>query len=380
MAWEEISPGIFFDSETGQFENWTGPDIQSDIYDPSYYNDLNWLYGGTNDYVSPIDGSSSSSYDWSKLLGNPAFTGLLGTGINALGSYVTSTDQAEAARQLANVQADAAKTAAEASKFKPVGVTTRFGASQYGYDANGNLVSAGYQTAPDIKAQQDALMDTTGGLLRQFQLGQIATAPMAQGAQAAMGLGNQYLGTSPQAQAQKYMAEQQALLAPYRERETAALENKLFQQGRSGLAMGATSDGMMAANPEMEALANARRMQDLQLAAQATQGGMDYAKYGAGLVGTGGQLLSSMYGTQTSAFNPYGKGIEGSAYLESLGMQPMDIGINIGSDGTAANQVSAPILQRGLTSAAQTMAPSNAYSPWGGLLTAMGQQVSQWGT
>ena len=107
---------------------------------------------------------------------------------------------------------------------------------------------------------------------------------------------------------------------------------------------------------------------------------MDYAKYGAGLVGTGGQLLGSMYGTQTQAFNPYGKGLEGAAYLESLGMQPMDLGINIGSKGTAASQISAPILQKGLTSAAQTMYPSNAYSPWGGLLQGIGSQVSQWGT
>ena len=337
-------------------------------------------------YFNPADYSTvsdpSTSFDWGSLLNNPTFTGLLGTGLNAVGSYVTSTDEAEAAKQLANVQASAAMQAAEASKFRPVGVTTRFGASQYGYDGKGNLISAGYQATPDAKAMQDALMDTSGGLLRQFQAAQGATQPMGTGAARSMALGQQYLGASPQEQAAKYMAEQQALLAPYRERETAQLQNQLYQQGRLGLATGSTSTGLGAANPEMEALANARRMQDLQLAAQATQAGQEYAKFGAGLVGTGGNLLGSMYGTQTSAFNPYGKGLEGAAYLESLGLQPMDIGINLGAKGTAASQTSAGILQRGLTSAAQTQNPINQYSPWGNLLQGMGGMLQQsgWGS
>lgn len=361
-----------------------GYDPYEDYYQPDpntlYFDD--WNTGSDLNASSYLNDVWQPGIDWNSILSNPTFTGLLGTGVNALGSYITAKDQEGAARQLANVQASSAMQAAEASKFKPVGVTTRFGASNYGYDDKGNLVSAGYTKTPEISGMQDSLMDASGGLLRQFQMAQSATSPMAQGAQAAMGLGNQYLGTSPQAQAAKYMEEQQALLAPYREREMAQLQNTLHQQGRSGLAMGATSTGMGSANPEMEALMNARRMQDLQLAAQSTQGGMDYAKYGAGMVGTGGGLLGSMYGTQTSAFNPYGKGMEGSAYLESLGMQPMDLGINIGSKGTAASQISAPILQRGLTSAAQTMQPSQAYSPWGNLLQGAGGMLQQsaWGT
>ncbi len=381
MAWEYQDGQLVYVEDQPQYNfDYNIPTGNEFLFTDPYTGENQPYYYNPADYATTED--PTTSYDWSSILNNPTFTGLLGTGINALGSYVTATNSEEAARQLANVQASSAMQAAEAAKFKPVGVTTRFGGSQYGYDAQGNLTSAGYQTAPDVKAMQDSLMDTSGGLLRQFQGALGATQPMAQGAQSAMGLGQQYLGTSPQAQAAKYMEEQQALLAPYREREMAQLQNTLHQQGRSGLAMGATSTGMGAANPEMEALMNARRMQDLQLAAQATQGGMDYAKYGAGMVGTGGGLLGSMYGTQTQAFNPYGKGMEGSAYLESLGQQPMDMGINIGAKGTAASQISAPILQRGLTSAAQTMQPSQAYSPWGNLLQGAGGllQQSAWGT
>lgn len=380
MGWQYQDGNLVYVDDAPQYDfDYNIPTGNEFLFTDPYTGQDLPFYGDPADYSGISD---TTSFDWNSILGNPTFTGLLGTGINALGSYVTSSDATEAARQLANVQASSAMQAAEASKFRPVGVTTRFGASQYGYDDKGNLTSAGYQTTPDVKAMQDSLLGTTGGLLRQFQASQGQTAPMAAGAERAMNLGQQYLGASPQEQASKYMAEQQALLAPYRERETAQLQNQLYQQGRLGLSTGSTSTGMGAANPEMEALANARRMQDLQLAAQATQAGQEYAKYGAGLVGTGGNLLGSMYGTQTQAFNPYGKGMEGAAYLESLGMQPMDMGINLGAKGTAASQTSAGILQRGLTSAAQTQAPSQAYSPWGNLLQGMGGMLQQsgWGT
>lgn len=300
------------------------------------------------------------------------------TGLGLLGSYLQGSQAQDAAQTSANAQIEAARIAAEAAKFKPVGVTTRFGQSQFGYNPQGNLVSAGYTPAADIKAQQDALMAASGGMLNQFTGSQAATAPLGAGAQQSMALGQGYLQTSPQAQAAQYMAEQQALLAPDREREMAALQARLQAQGRGGLAMGATTTGMTAANPELEAYYNAKRMQDLQLAAQATQGGMDYAKYGAGMVGTGGDLLKQMYSTQQSAYNPYQTAIGGANSLENLAMQPLDIGMQLGSQTTAAAAAGGRAMQTGMTGAAQTMLPANAYSPWGALLTGAGQAVNQY--
>ena len=144
-------------------------------------------------------------------------------------------------------------------------------------------------------------------------------APLAQGAQQAYNLGGQYLGTSPQAQAAKYYADQQALLETNRSRDYAGLENRLAQQGRLGLATGATGR-MGAANPEMEAFMNAQRQQDLGLAAQATQGGMDYAKFGAGMIGTGGQLTSQGIGLQTQAYDPYKQALGVGTGLAGFGM------------------------------------------------------------
>jgi hypothetical protein len=264
--------------------------------------------------------------------------------------------------------------AAESAKFKPVGVTTNFGTSKFGYDAAGNLIDAGYLLTPQMKAQQDALMGASGGMLSQFTGSQAATAPMSAAGQAAMALGNQYLGTSPQAQAQKYYNEQMALLQPTRERDYANLESRLMAQGRLGLATGGTST-LGASNPEMEALMNAQRMQDLQLAANATQGGMDYAKFGAGMVGTGGDLLSSMYKTQMGSFAPYQTALGGATQIEGLGQQAMDIGTSLGAKTSSATANVGSLLGQGMLSSAATMVPSNSYSGWGSLLSGMGDSM-----
>lgn len=320
-----------------------------------------------------------SAYDASKigqqLFGTPGASSgnLLGTTAGLLGSYLQGTTAKDAATTSALAQIEAAKIAADAAKFRPVGVTTRFGSSNFGYDANGNLISAGYNVSPELKAQQDALMAASGGMLNQFTGSQAATAPMGAAGQRAMQLGQGYLQTDPQAQAAQYMAEQQALLAPYREREFAALQNKLQQQGRLGLATGGTSTGLMASNPEMESFYNAQRMQDLNLAAQATQGGQQYAKFGADMVGAGGGLLEGMYGVQSKAYNPYQTAIGGVSALEAMGQQPMDIGINIGAKGAAAGGNAGQLYQQGMINAAMTSMDANKISPLGTLLKTGGQ-------
>jgi hypothetical protein len=259
------------------------------------------------------------------------------------------------------------------SKFRPVGVTTRFGQSQFGYDpTSGNLTSAGYTLSPELLAQQNALMALSNQQLAQAGAAPTATAPMSAASQRMMTLGNQYLATSPQEQAAKYMAEQQALLAPSRERELADLEAKLRARGMLGLATGATSSGMGAANPELEAFYNAKRQQDLQLASQATLGGQQYATFGSGMVGAGGDMLKGMYGAQTAAYSPYTTALGQAQTVEGLGQQPMDIGINVGARGTAANQQAGMLLGAGMNTAANTQAAANSYSPWGAALSGVG--------
>ena len=101
--------------------------------------------------------------------------------------------------------------------------------------------------------------------------------------------------------------------------------------------------------------------------------------FGAGLVGTGGDLYKAMYGTQSAAYNPYQTALGGATYLEGLGQNAMDLGINLGNTATAANRASGGLLAQGMTNAAQTMQPANAYSPWGSLIAGAGSTLSNYG-
>ena len=301
---------------------------------------------------------------------NPSvLSGLLSSG----GGYLSGNAATDAAKTAAQAQLEAARIAADAAKFKPVGVTTRFGQSNFTKDAQGNVTGAGYTMPSDIRAMQDSLIGAAPGMLSQFTGSQAATAPMGVGAQRAMSLGNQYLNTDPQAQAQKYYNDQQAIMAAGRARDQAGALTGEFNRGTYGLATGAT--GMMgAANPRLEAMYNAQRQQDLQAAANATQGGMDYAKFGAGLVGTGGNMLRDMYGTQSASYSPFGTALTGAQNIEGLGQNALDMSINIGK--TASPAQSGQLLGQGMLGAAQTMQQANQYSPWGTALMNAGNALN----
>ncbi len=295
-------------------------------------------------------------------------------GLQGLGSYLTGSSAQNAAQTAANAQLEAARIAADAAKFRPVGVTTRFGTSNFVKDANGNVSQAGYTISPELKALQDQLMNTASGNIGQFGNSQLTTAQMGQAAQSMFGLGNSYLATTPQQQAAKYMQDQMALLQPNRDRELASLENRLRARGMLGLSTGGT-DTMAAANPALEAFYNAQKMQDLQLAANATQGGMDYAKFGAGMVGAGGDMLKNMYGTQTASYTPFQTALGGAQNIEGLGQNALTLGVDMGK--TMSNAASGGLLAQGMQNAAATMQPANAYSPWGSLLTGAGNSMAQ---
>jgi hypothetical protein len=293
------------------------------------------------------------------------------TTASGLLQQATSREAAVAAQQRIDAETAAAKTAAQ---FRPVGMTTRFGTSQFTVDpVTGRLTSAGYTLSPEAKAQQDRLMALSNQGLTQAEQAQAKFAPVQTGAQSLFGLGqgilnapsdtrvgniaSQYLGQSaeskrltalggdyltqspeskeltalgkgyltvspesqrlaalggdyltqspeskmltalggryiaqsPEQVAQNYLNQQMALLQPGREIELANLQNRLQQQGRAGLSV-AQGGTYGATTPELQALFNARAMQEAQLAAQAQQAGQQQVQFGAGLVGTGQQL------------------------------------------------------------------------------------------
>lgn len=265
------------------------------------------------------------------------YDALIGPAINAAGTLFASNQATSAQQDIANANLAAGQQAAEMAAFRPVGVTTRFGKSGFTYDDQGRLTGAGYQVAPDIAAQREALLGLSGGSLSQAQAAQGFQQPLTTAAQSLFNLGQQYIAESPQAAAQRVMAQQTGLLAPQREQQLANIRNQLQQTGRAGLATGATAAGSRAAtNPEMAAYYNAIAQQDAALAANAQQQAQQQALYGAGLFGTGAGLINQGYGLQTQALAPWQSYLGGAQTIEGLGQQALTTGTGLGSSQAAA--------------------------------------------
>jgi hypothetical protein len=302
----------------------------------------------------------------------------IAAGASLLGGILGGNSAKKAAQIQADAQLKAAKLAADEARFRPVGVTTRFGASDFQFDpTTGRVSGAGYTVDPQLKAMQDRFLGLAGQGLTQAEQAQQQFAPLQGAAQGLFGLGQQYLAQSPEQAAQQYMAGQQNLLAPSRERQMAQLQNSLFQTGRGGLAVGATgarpsgAAGLGASSPEMEAYYNAIAQQDAGLAAQAQQAGMDQARFGAGLFATGGNLLTQGYQGQAGALSPYQAYLQNATNIENLGQQSLDMGSNLGRN--IANTAGANAMYGGGMGAAESMYKANAYNPTANFLLSASQ-------
>jgi len=293
---------------------------------------------------------------------------LLTGGLNLLGAANTAEKAREAAQIQAAAQVEAARIAADAAKFRPVGVTTRFGASNFQTDAQGNVIGAGYTASPEIQAYQNRLSALAAQGLTGAEGAQAAYAPLTAGAQSLFNLGQGYIQQTPEQQAADYIAKQQALLAPGQQQQLAQLQNTLQAQGRGGLSV-AQGGNLMATSPELAAYYNALAQSNLQLAAQGQQAGQQQAQFGAGLLGAGSDLMGKYYGGQTAAYAPFATAIDTTTGLENLAQQPMTLGTQIGARTTASAAQAGQLLSQGMLQSAATQAPANAFSYSGNLFS-----------
>jgi hypothetical protein len=284
----------------------------------------------------------------------------MGKAVSSVVGAITGGSAAEKAANAASAQQrEAAEKASIAAQFRPVGMTTRFGTSQFTREIDPRtgmpyISSAGYTAAPELAALQDRLFGQFGQSMTQAeQMGQ-QYAPLGGAAQSLFGLGQQYLAESPEQAAQKYIQQQQGLLAGGREQQLSGIRNKLFQTGRSGLATGGTTTGMQATNPEMAAYYNAMAQQDAQIAAQADQAGQQRAIYGAGLFGTGAGLLGTQTQGEVGAYAPFQNLLGMSGTIEQYAQQPYQLGLQLGTAAMPGQTAGANIYNQGFSQAAQT--------------------------
>lgn len=274
-------------------------------------------------------------------------------GASIIGGSMASRGAQKAAQTSADAQLQAAAIAAEAQKFRPVGVTTRFGSSQFTMDPEGYLQSAGYTASPEITALQDRLSAIYGSSLGQAEQAAAFQPTISQQAQGLFGLGQQYLAESPEQARQRFMSQQYALLDPVRQREEQRLGAGVFGRGRAGLNVGDIGQ------PELFALASARRQQDLELARQAEAAAQQQTAFGTGLLGQGIDLQQGGYGLQTAALGPFQTQFGLTQLLEQAAQQPLDIGAQLGGRAATAGANVGQTLLAGGQGAAQTRLQGN---------------------
>lgn len=316
--------------------------------------------GGASPWYQPIADAAKSAFTTPG--GQMDYGSLIKAGGSLLGGALQNNSNQSAASDSAAAQQQAAQAAADAAKFRPVGITSRFGQSGFQFDANGNLTGAGYQLDPLMKEFQ-------GASLAQAQNYGLPTINQTHDAgQSLFNLGNQYLATSPDQAAANWMQSQQNLLAPSRERQLAGVRNGLFNSGRTGLAVGATgarpdgSAGLGAANPEMEAYYNAIAQQDAGLATQAQQQGRDATAFGAGLFSTGTDIMNNGY-------KPFQTALGNAGTIEGMGQDTLNMGAQLGGRTAQAGSQAGQFLFAGGTGAARTQQAAASQNPWASAIT-----------
>ena len=132
----------------------------------------------------------------------PFTTAIIGAGLGYLGASEQASATESAANTSAAAQLEAARLAAAEARFRPVGITTRYGRSNFQFgipgvnapvptdfatpeefqaaqsayqtrlSSEGRLTGAGYDVSPELKAYQDRLERLTGGALTQAEQAQ----------------------------------------------------------------------------------------------------------------------------------------------------------------------------------------------------------------
>ena len=285
--------------------------------------------------------------------------------------YMGAKKQAQATTDAARMQAEAGLAAAEMARFRPVGITTGFGTSQFTTDAEGNVIGAGYQLTPELASIRDRLLSQAGAY-DPTQIAQQAQA-LGTGAQSLFNLGQGYLSESPEAARQRYISQQQALLAPQQEQALAGIRNRLFQTGRTGLATGGTTTGMAQTNPELAAYYNALAQQQAQLAAGSEQAAQQQTAFGAGLFGSGAQMLGQVPALTSAAYSPLQTQLGLAGSTEQLGQQAFELGSAIGGRAATTGAAAGQLLAAGGLNAGRTMA--GITDPTAALLGSFGRQL-----
>jgi hypothetical protein len=310
----------------------------------------------------------------------------MGSLVSSVANVFTGAKDTQQAGQLASIQQQqAAKEAAAAAAFRPVGMTTRFGTSEFTRTIDPStgmpyISAAGYTAAPELSSLQNQLFRQFGSGANLGEATASQYLPLAGAANQLFSLGAQQLAESPEAARQRYIQGQQAALAPQQEQTIANIRNQLFQSGRSGLATGGTVAGnMQATNPELAAYYNALAQQQAQINAGADAAVQAQQQAAAQMYGQGAGLLGTMATGQAASYAPLQNLLGLSSQVDTLAQQPYQLGLQLGTAAMPGQTAGANLYGQGMAQAAQTQygatQAANAANAgfWGGLISGAAQ-------
>ncbi len=290
--------------------------------------------------------------------------------IGGIGGLISGGKAADAAAAQAQANREAANTARQMAQFRPIGLRTGFGSSNFTVDDLGRVTEAGYTLNPQLQAIRDRLL-TGASQYDPTQIQNLLIPSLSTGVSSLFNLGQGYLAESPQEAAQRFVNQQTALLAPSRAEEFGRINARNFATGRGGLGVN-TGVGGAPSNPALQAYYNAIARQDLELAARGQQAGMEQTRFGTGLLTSATELGRQIPSIQSGSFLPLSTQLELARSTESLGQTPFNLSLELARLQSGANQPAAQMYQGGMNTAAANQFRADSYSPLGSFLSGAG--------
>jgi len=289
------------------------------------------------------------------------------------GGLISGSKGADAAKTQAESLRAAGLRASNMAQFRPIGLRTGFGSSNFRVNDLGQVEEAGYTLNPELQALQSRFLTGATGYdpTRLQQL----TEPVYGGASSLFSLGGSYLGANPQEVAAKYISDRQSLLQPSRATEFGRLQARNFATGRGGLGV-MTGTGSAPANPALQAYYNSIFQQDRQLAAEAETEAMNRIRFGGELYGAGGKLASGIPTLFSGSFLPIETQLNLAKSTESLGQNPYQMSIDLANAQAGAGARAGQLYLDPQKEAAAQYAKYQGYSPLGTAMSGLGSTIS----
>jgi len=293
--------------------------------------------------------------------------------LSVAGGLISGSKGADAAKTTAESLRAAGIRSSNMAQFRPVGLRTGFGSSNFRVNELGQVEEAGYGLTPELESLRNRF--TAGATGYDPTRVQNLTEPIYGGAASLFNLGGSYLGANPQDVAAKYISDRQGLLQPSRAAEFGRINARNYATGRGGLGVN-TGTGGAPSNPALQAYYNSIFQQDRALAAEADTEAMNRIRFGGELYGAGGKLAAGIPSLFSGSFLPISTQLELAKSTESLGQNPYQMSLDLAAAQAGAGARAGELYLRPQADAAKAYSQYQGYSPFGSALSGLGSTVS----